>query len=208
MGARRRRVNPYWQALSANPLRLLAFAAVIELLLLILALLLHRQGAELRFSLPPDKLAAVVLLLIVLPSFFSGVLMQFYPRWLRGEAPRYVRYGSVFFLSTAGSLLFLTGMLFAGALIWLGLAMLFFAWLVGVRTLWHIYSWAPNPERGRERIINASLLVGSGGGMAAGAGLLYELPWLLQWGLLVVLSAQVLLSLVLLLHLWGRGGRL
>lgn len=185
MGARRRRSNRAWRWLTARPSRLLGLAAVAEGLLLALVLATTPSPDGL-----PPELPWLVVLGLILPTATSGLLLERYPAWLRGEPPRYVRYGSLFHLLLWGSLLTAAGT-FAGAwLVSVGTVLLLLGWLLGVKTLWHIYDWAPARQRGLERLMNLDLALGSLGLAAAGAGIVLHLPRALDAGLLLLLLTQ------------------
>ncbi len=187
MGARQRRHNRLWRWVAARPARLLGLAALVESLSL--ALILEAPPGPL-----PPAAPLLVVTGLILPTLTAGLLLEWYPRWLRGEPPRYVRYGSLFHLLTWGTLAVVAGAYLSAGLTWGGAALLAFGWWLGVRTLWHIYSWAPSRDRAEERLINGTIGLGSAGQAMAAASLLAGWPALLQPALGLLLASQFLVA--------------
>ena len=148
-----------WRLIAGTPWSLLLFAAMVELLLFAPVLLgmLDTTGA---LPLILQHQSGFFLFFILLPTLFFGMLLSRYPSWLRGVPPRYTSYFLPFLFFLGGSgLLVLGWLLIPGAAI-AGLVLILVAWLTGFRTLWFVYTWAPNPDRQLERLMNLALLLG------------------------------------------------
>ena len=207
MGARRRPGNRLWRLVADRPLRLLGLAALIETMLLLTLQWLPAKGL-------PDEWPLLMLTGLILPTLTAGVLLEGYPRWLRGEPPRYIHYGGLFHLLVSGSILATVGSYVSPGLLFVGLALMLLGWLLGIRTLWHIYDWAPARQRGLERLMNLAVALGSLAlAVVTGGMMMGQMP-LIDAGLPILLLVQVAMAGLLGMRLWrerrgvpGLGGQ-
>jgi uncharacterized protein involved in response to NO len=184
-----------WQVFSAAPHRMMFFAGVLQLLLVMLfwgAELLGRYTpiwAPLNTAIPSTWAHLSLMLYAVFVFFIFGFLMTTYPRWMGGQVVPRQRYARAFLWLTAGVLVYYLGLASAALVAAAGVALLLVGWGVGLQALWAVYRQAPAPDKHYERYLNLALGLGW-------VGLLSYLPCLLG-------GSAWWLDLSMCLGVWG-----
>jgi hypothetical protein len=143
------------------------------------------------------------LLFGVAAFFLFALLLQCYPRWLKGTRVRYARFGLVFFLLAAAQLLFhLTAGLFSSPGI-LYLLPLLAAWVLTLATLKGIQILAPR-DLLLVRCLNVMLHLAAVGLLLNAAGLLFDWHELTRYTLWFGLAGVVLPLLLILVGYLGK----
>jgi hypothetical protein len=151
-----------WARVRESPARLMALGAGMQVLLLGLVGLLDRG-----VGLPTHCDAAVVYGLLALygpPAFLAfAATLTVLPRWLRGVAPDYLRYGGSFLLSTTGLGLAAAGLFLGPAALLAGIALTLLGLMVVLRSVDWWAAFAPPARRSLGRGARLSLWLAAAG---------------------------------------------
>lgn len=160
-----------WAVFSAVPHRMLFFAGISQVVLIVglwLIELIGRTGmwwGPLPFTIPATTVHAFLMLYTLFPFFIFGFLVTVYPRWMGGEVVARTNYVSIFWLLVSGVLIFYLGLFTTVLIASVGIGILLLGWGTTIVSLLQVYRRAT--QRGlHERILNLALISG-GLGMAS-----------------------------------------
>jgi len=200
-GASNSRHSTIWRILSGNPLRLLSFAAVTQLVLFLMFFVSTGECTVLA-DLPVEMVHAVSVIYGVGGLLLLAVVLFYFPQWLAGGAFHYARYTSVFTLMLLGFPIFYVALFFGRR----GMAMggwllVMLGWLVALQGVWNLYRMAPATRKGlHEFLVLIALIAGGVGLLVFFAGMLSGQDNLLIGGRCLGLWGMLALGWLTVMH--------
>lgn len=175
-----------WRVFSAAPHRMMFFAGMSQMLLVMAWWAIELAGRYrgtpwLVATVPAIHLHAVLLLYGTFPFFIFGFLLTVYPRWLDAAPIPRRHYVPPFLALATGVVLIYAGVLAGRPLLIAGLGALLAGWALVLAALFRVYRRAA--RRGlHERALNLALVAGAAGLVLYLAAAVFEAPTLYAAG--------------------------